>query len=70
LNLVDFPPNMTSQSVDVIVLRVNTYFVISMRYDMSFVNNSFTELRDNLSSNPLYNKVYSNSRFEIYSKGS
>jgi hypothetical protein len=61
-----FPPDLAAQTVDVVVLRVNSYFVISMRYDLSFENNSYTELRDYLEDSQLYNKVYSNSEFEVY----
>ncbi|TRZ80615.1 hypothetical protein D4R86_04020 [bacterium] len=63
---VPFPPNLTSESPDVIVLRINSYYVISMRYDLSFTNNSYTVLEENLAMNSDYNKIYSNSRFEIY----
>jgi len=63
-----FPPNMTADSPDVIVLRINSYFVISMRYDMSFTNNSYNSLKDNLTANPLYNTIYANPRFEVYAK--
>jgi hypothetical protein len=48
------------------VMRLNTYYVISMRYDLSFTNNSYTILKENLTMNSDYNKIYSNSRFEIY----
>ena len=67
LKLVDFPPNMTL-APDVIALRINSYFVLSMRYDLSFQNNSYTRLSENLTVNPFYNKFYSNSKFEIYAR--
>lgn len=51
---------------DIVVLRINAYFVISMRYDLSFDNNRYTDLRDNLSRNRNYNKIYANPDFEIY----
>ncbi len=61
-----FPPNMTAESPDVIVLRINSYFVISMRYDLSFTDNSYNSLKDNLTANPFYNTIYANPRFEVY----
>jgi hypothetical protein len=67
LKLVDFPPNMTL-APDVIAMRINAYFVLSMRYDLSFENNSYTRLSENLTVNPFYNKFYSNSKFEIYAR--
>jgi hypothetical protein len=67
LKLVDFPPNMTL-APDVIALRINSYFVLSMRYDLSFQNNSYTRLSENLTVNPFYNKFYSNSKFEMYAR--
>ena len=68
LTLIPFPPNMTTSSPDVIAMRINGYFLISMRSDLSFTNNSYTRLNDYLDSSPDYNKVYSNSQFEIYVK--
>lgn len=61
-----FPPNLTSESPDVIVLRINSYYIISMRYDLSFTNNSYINLKEDLAMNSDYNKIYSNSKFEIY----
>ncbi|MEJ2242287.1 MAG: hypothetical protein P8Y18_09110, partial [Candidatus Bathyarchaeota archaeon] len=65
---VGFPPNLTSHPPDVIVMRLNTYYVIAMRYDLSFTNNSYTILEQQLNTNSslTYNKVYSNPRFQIY----
>jgi hypothetical protein len=71
LDLLKFPPDMTL-TPDLIVFRVNTYFLISMRSDMSFTDNSYTKLRNvldnNLENDTLYNKLYSNSRFDIYAR--
>jgi len=64
--MLAFPPDLNKTSPDVIVLRINAYFVISMRYDLSFDNNSYTQLRDNLVGNSNYSRVYANPDFEIY----
>jgi hypothetical protein len=61
-----FPPNLTYESPDVIVMRINTYYVISMRYALSFTNNSYVNLEEELEMSSNYNKIYSNGRFEIY----
>ena len=68
LNIVRFPPNMADEQPDVIAMRVNGYFLISMRNDLSFTNNSFTQLNDFLDHSSNYDKVYSNSQFEVYLK--
>ncbi len=68
LNLTDFPPNLTIQQPDVIVLRINSYYFVAMRYDLSFSNNTFTQLRDNLANTTQYNRIFSNTQFEIYVK--
>ena len=53
---------------DLIVLRSNTYYMISMRLESSFTNNSYTQIRDALANNPLYMRIYSNPDFEAYVK--
>ncbi|MFX1521600.1 MAG: hypothetical protein ACFFCD_16970 [Promethearchaeota archaeon] len=63
---VPFPPNLTYEYPDVIVLRINTYYIISMRYDLSFTDNSYIRLEEKLEMNSDYNKIYSNGRFEIF----
>lgn len=68
LNLVGFPTNMTQKKPDVLVLRINSYYFIAMRYDMSFSNNSYTALCDYLANDTVYNQIYSNSQFEVYIK--
>ncbi len=65
-NSIAFPPNLESESPDVIAMRINSYYVISMRYDLSFTNNSYIDLKEDLAMNLEYNKIYSNSDFEIY----
>ena len=66
LNLIGFPPDLSHQKPDVVVLRVNSYYLLSMRYDLSLTQNSYTRLCANLTDNQLYDKVYSNAEFEIY----
>jgi hypothetical protein len=68
LMLSRYPPNITDIAPDYVALRVNSYFLISMRYDLSFQNNSFTQLRETLEANSTYNKIYTNSMFDIYAK--
>jgi len=64
--MAKFPPDLNKTAPDIIVLRINAYFMISMRYDLSFENNRFTELRENLTRSSNYNRVYANPDFEIY----
>ena len=66
LELIGFPPNLTYQKPDVVVLRINSYYLMSMRYDLSFTDNTYTKLRYNLTENQPYNHIYSNSEFDIY----
>ena len=68
LTLRAFPPNMTVSGPDVIVFRINGYFLVSMRNDLSFTNNSYTRLNAYVDSGVDYNRVYSNSQFEVYEK--
>jgi hypothetical protein len=66
LTLTGFPPNLTNQKPTVVVLRENAFYFLAMRYDLSLTNNSYTQLDGNLSQNALYDKVYSNSKFDIF----
>jgi hypothetical protein len=66
LKLSSFPPKINDVTPEFIVLRINSYYLYSMRYDMSFHNNTFTRLREILEGSPSYNRIYSNSKFEIY----
>jgi hypothetical protein len=66
LDLVRFPPNLASNKPDVIAFRINGFFLISMRNDLSFTNNSYTRLAANLGERSDYSKVYSNSQFEVF----
>jgi hypothetical protein len=66
LNLIGFPPDLSYQQPDVVVLRINSYYLMAMRYDLSFNNNSYTNLRYNLTEEQLYNHIYSNINFEVF----
>jgi hypothetical protein len=66
LLLAPYLPNMTEISPDYIALRSNSYFLLSMRYDLSFHDNRFTRLRDTLETTVPYSKVYTNALFDIY----
>ncbi|MFX0200881.1 MAG: hypothetical protein ACFFCW_32580 [Candidatus Hodarchaeota archaeon] len=66
LILSSYPPNLTQVAPSYIALRINSYFLISMRYDFNFENNSFVQLRNTLEANPTYNKIYTNSLFDIF----
>ena len=66
LNLRGFPADLNASRPDVIVMRINAYYLIAMRDDLSFINNSYTELSASLEASWDYNKIYSNSQFEIY----
>ncbi len=60
--------NSSTDGPDLVVLRSNTYFIVSMRYAASFTNNSYVQVRDALANNPLYLRIYSNPNFEAYIK--
>ena len=60
--------NSTTDGPDLVVLRSNTYYMISMRYDSSFTDNRYTRIRDALANNPLYMRIFSNPNFQIYMK--
>jgi hypothetical protein len=66
LLLAPYPPNLTEVTPDYIALRINSYFLISMRHDLSFTNNTFTQLSDTLEAASTYNKIYTNNVFDIY----
>lgn len=70
--LVGFPPsNLTISKPDIIVMRINYFYFLSMRYDLSFTNNSYTRLHDYLVSDTSpYKLVFSNSEFQVYAKAS
>lgn len=69
LNLTGFPPNLAVQKPDYIVLRINSYYFLSMRYDLSFHNNTYTQLYNYLVNGSVeYIKIFSNSQFEVYQK--
>jgi hypothetical protein len=67
LIIFKFPPNTNVIQPNFIALRINSYYSISMRYDLSFQNNSFIILKNSLERDVNYNKIYSNSMlFEIF----
>jgi hypothetical protein len=66
LLLAPYPPNMTAVTPDYIALRINSYFLISMRYELDFHNNTFTQLSDTLETTATYGKIYTNALFDIY----
>lgn len=66
LLLAPYPPNMTEVTPDYVALRSNSYFLLSMRYDLSFDDNKFTRLRDTLETTTPYSKIYTNTLFDIY----
>jgi hypothetical protein len=68
LELIGFPPDFSYQNPDIAVIRINSFYLMAMRYDLSFINNSVTTLNGNLTQNLPYNHVYSNSAFEIFLK--
>ncbi len=68
LTTVRFPPNMSKVNPDIVAMRINGYFQVSMRTDLSFTNNSYTQLSDYLTQSSEYNRVYSNQNFDVYVK--
>jgi hypothetical protein len=65
-SLAEFLEYVKYLQPDIIVMSINSYYVISMRYDLNYTDNSYTKLEANLETNILYNNVYSNPRFETY----
>jgi len=62
----EYPPCLLDGTgPDCIVLRMNSFFVSAMRYDFSFEENRYTELRDSLNKNINYSKIYSSPTFEV-----
>jgi hypothetical protein len=60
-------PNLSKTQPDLIVFRSTGYYYAAMRLDLSFKNNRFTNYSLMIDSNK-YDKIYSSSTFEIYSK--
>jgi hypothetical protein len=65
-DFVGFPPNMTKTLPEIIMLRQTSFYVIAMRYDISFENNRFVELQNQLNSDVHYNRIYANPTTEVY----
>lgn len=70
LLLAPYPPNITEIAPSYIALRINSYFLLSMRYDLNFNTNNYTQLRDTLAASSMYSKVYTNALFDIYANTS
>lgn len=68
ISATGFPPDLNTNFPDYVVLRINFYFVVSMRYELDFENNSYTRLDETLSSSAIYDKIYSTGLFEIFSR--
>jgi hypothetical protein len=60
------PSVLSSTRIDVIALRKTSYYVTSMRYDLSFENNSFVQLARELEGDVRYAKIYSSPTTETY----
>jgi hypothetical protein len=66
-NLLKYEPELNaSVKPDFVVLRVTSFFIMAMRYDLSFENNTFTRLRDALEQEINYGKIYSSGTFDVY----
>jgi hypothetical protein len=66
--LVGFPPDLTVNKPDIIVLRLNYYYLLAMRYEFSFTNNSYTRAQDYLTNCTEYKAVFSNDQSQIWLK--
>jgi len=62
-----YPPDLNRTKPGFIALRTTSFFTLAMRYDLSFENNQYTRLQDNLTENMGYSRVYSSPTFEVYS---
>jgi hypothetical protein len=60
------PSVLSRTRIDVIALRETSYYVTSMRYDLSFENNSFVQLTRELEGDVRYDKIYSSPTTETY----
>jgi hypothetical protein len=66
--LVGFPPNFTINKPDIVVLRLNYYYLLSMRYDFSFTNNSYTRAQAYLDNCTDYKMVFVNDQSQVWVK--
>jgi hypothetical protein len=64
--LVGFPPDMEANKPDIIVLRLNYYYLLAMRYEFSFSNNSYTQIQTYLANCTDYNLVFSNPQSQVW----
>lgn len=67
-NPLGFPPdmNLTIQKPDIVVLRLNYYYLLAMRYEFSFTNNSYTRALEYLENTTNYREVFSNDQGQIW----
>jgi len=65
INLLTYDPEQNARP-DYVVLRINSYFAMAMRYDLSFEDNYFTRLRTSLENEAAYGRIYSDGTFDIY----
>jgi hypothetical protein len=64
--IAQYLPKLENFKPDVIVLRRTSFFVMALRYDLSFENNRFVQFKANITKNTGYDYVYSNPEFDIY----
>lgn len=60
--------SISERQPDIIVFRNTDYFYMSMRRDLSFENNSYTRLYEEVNSSKLYDKIYASETFKIFIK--
>ena len=58
--------NISNIRPDIIIFRNSYYFYISMRFDLSFENNTYTKLFKEINSSELYNKIYVSETVDIF----
>jgi hypothetical protein len=68
-SLLSFPPDLnetTDRLPQLVGLLQSSYYVLAMRYDLSFSNNRFLNVSNQLRQDVRYNRVYSNPTFVGY----
>jgi len=63
-----YTTNISELQADIIAFRNTDYFYMSMRRDLSFENNIFTKLYEEVNPSKSYNKIYASETFEIFIK--
>jgi hypothetical protein len=66
VDFVGFPPDFNKTLPDIIMLRRSSFYVIAMRYDLSFENNRFVSLQDQLTNDVQYDRVFANPNIGVY----